>query len=127
MINLFRRSRSAVRRSGLDVGLTVLEQRDMLSTTVTAPPVNLSTATIDSLAQSLVNFETHYNAANATADLKQMANALNQDINNILNHPGHDIALDNALLQIEVDAVAVVDQAILDLSPPTAGNPTILA
>lgn len=123
MIPLFRRTRTTSRRPRLTLNVTALEQRNLLAaTTVNLPPVNLSLATIDALGQSLANLATRVDGANATTDLQNVANTLNNQINQMLSQPSHDVRLTEALLQIDVDSLAVVEQAIADLAPPSTGG-----
>jgi hypothetical protein len=98
------------------LSVTALEVRNVLATGL--PPVNLSAATIHALGQALANLATQVDGANAATDLNNAATAIQNDINSLLAHPSHNAAVQNALLQLEVDSLAVVDQAISDLTPP---------
>jgi hypothetical protein len=124
MKNLLRNTRTAVRRPRTTLSVTALETRNLLTTGL--PPVNLSAATIQSLGQQLASFASHVDGSNAVKDLNAAAAEIQSDINEVLAHP-HVGPGQLAKLQLDVDALAVVDQAIFDLAPPPPPPPVFIA
>jgi hypothetical protein len=116
MTALFRVPRSTVRRPRVGLSVTALEVRNVLATGL--PPVNLSAATVHALGQALANLATQVDGANAATDLNNAATAIQNDLNFLLAHPSRNPAVQTVLLQLDVDTLAVVDQAIADLTPP---------
>lgn len=131
MAVLFRRLPSVVRRARPSLTVTMLEQRNLLAAAAGGlPGVDLSAATINALGQSLANLVSRIDSAHALTDLNNAFTAINNDISQLLEHPVPNAGLQQALLQIDIDTLAVVDQAIADLTPSTGnggGGVTILA
>jgi hypothetical protein len=116
---MFRRPVSSFRRQRLNLSVLMLEDRKLMTTGIVGPPaVNLSAAAIVSDGKALANFLTRVDSTHAVTDLNHAATAINADISRLLAHPLPNAGFQRALLQFDVDALAVVDQAIADLTPP---------
>ena len=120
---LARRPRSARRLSRLAPAVMALEDRNLMAVaTVGLPPTNLSAATITAWGQNLANFVKQIDPAHALQDLTQLKASITNQANQLLAHPVHNAAAQQFILQLDANELAVIGQAITDLTPPASGG-----